>query len=229
MNESFDKEDIIESNNETKKIDVDTDIINKNSNNDDKYSHLNEPNDIYLINQLFIEYKKKFSELKNTWWPVNVTYGGKKYYVASQTCYLNNPKTNIIYYFCFNHLFKSPYKRMLFCNKKCDGKLKFIHNTKELYIIHNHNEICDIKNKKIYDNLAHVEHEINDFTNYNENLILYLNKNPLIGYKNFKNHTVKIYLKNDYELTIKKIAYQIYLITGEIQLKFLVGYLFMII
>ena len=135
--------------------------------------------------------------MKDTWWPVNVTYGGEKYYVAS-TAYLNNPKTNIIYYFFANNLLNTPYKRMLFGNKKFNKKLKFIRNNKEFYIIHNHNEICNIKNKIMYDNLAHVEHEINNFTNYKEALIIYLNKNPLIRY------SVIIYLKNDYEFTIKK-------------------------
>jgi uncharacterized protein with FMN-binding domain len=204
LNESFDNEDILENNNNKKKIETDIDIKNKIENNNDNDSENKELNDIYLIDPLFIEYTKKYSDYKNTWWPVKVTYGGKKYYVASHTSYLNNPKTNVLYYFCVNHRLNTPYKKMLFGNKNYNGKLKFIRNTNEFYIIHKHNEICDIKNKKVYDNLANIEKEINNFSNYKEALISFLNKNPLIGYNAFKKKAVNIYLKNEYEFCIKK-------------------------
>ena len=60
------------------------------------------------------------------------------------------------------------------------------------------------KRKKIYDNLSNIETEINNFTDYKDDLISYLNKNPLISYTAFKKKAIYIYLNHEYNFTIKK-------------------------
>ena len=77
----------------------------------------NETKEKFLLDSKFISYNKKFSTNKNTWWPVNVTYAGKKYYPASHSSYLNNEKKIKIYYYCVNHNLNTPYKKLLFEKK----------------------------------------------------------------------------------------------------------------
>ena len=52
--------------------------------------------------------------------------------------------------------------------------------------------------------MANIETEINNYTDYEDDLISYLNKNPLISYTVFKKKAIDIYLKHEYEFTIKK-------------------------
>ena len=71
---------------------------NKDSHSDAEIEQNNfcSSNERSLIDLTFIDYKKKYSNNNKTWWPVNVSYGGKKYYVSSHSSYLNNPKKSKI-------------------------------------------------------------------------------------------------------------------------------------
>ena len=73
----------------------------------------------------------------------------------------------------------TPYKKSIFGRKCCNGKLEYYRNTNEFFIIAEHNDICNQKNKKIYDNNVQIEKEFIKFSNFKSDLIKYLNLHPL--------------------------------------------------
>lgn len=131
-------------------------------------------------------------------------YGGKKYYVATHETYLIKKTTNKIYYFCVNHILNTSNNKFLFKNNKCNGKNEYRRHNSNFYIIKEHNNICDKKDIKIYDNLANVEKTIVNYEEYKEELIDYLNNNPIKSYKNLKKKALDLFLKKDANFTLKK-------------------------
>ena len=99
---------------------INEDILNEERENEDEYNNdkgisnkvdndmkineeikdeLNEYKDLggkLLIDAKFIEYNKKYSSTKKTWWPANVLYECKKYYPASHNIYLNDINKNML-------------------------------------------------------------------------------------------------------------------------------------
>jgi len=130
--------------NEEESIEMDNDsnteekneILNKNINKKqeekeggDTDLNIEEEHDNKLIASNFFEYKKKFSINRDVWWPINLSYGGKKYYPATHSSYLIKNSTTILKYFCVNHKLNTPYKRMIFNNNKCNGKIEYNRKT----------------------------------------------------------------------------------------------------
>ena len=74
---------------------------------------------------------------------------------------------------------ESPYKKSIFGGKGFNEKLEYYRNTNEFFIIAEHNNICDQKNKKIYCNNAQIKKEFIKFSNFKSDLIKYLNLHPL--------------------------------------------------
>lgn len=105
-------------------------------------------NERLLINSSFLDYNKRYATNKAIWWPANVSYGWKKYYVSSHCSYINNPKKTKLYYNCVNHWLNTPLKKMIFGKKNYPGKLEYNRSSNEFYFIHENNEICDKKDKK---------------------------------------------------------------------------------
>ena len=73
---------------------------------------------------------------------------GEKYYPATHSSYLIKNTTTILKYYCVNHKLNTPYKRMLFNNNKCNGKIEYNRKTGEFFLINKQNNICDKKIKK---------------------------------------------------------------------------------
>ena len=80
----------------------------------------------------------------------------------------------------------------------------YLKNEDELYIIHEHNNICNGMNIKIYENLGDITSNAYKFSEFKEILLLYLNSNPLTTYNKFKKYGIKQYLENNYKVAIKK-------------------------
>ena len=86
--------------------------------------------------------------------------------------------------------------------------------------------ISMIKKYKIYDNTAIIQENIENFYSFKSSLIKFLNKNPLVSYNKFKHKEIKLYLKISYSFAIKKLLCRIYIIHGELILKYLAGSIF---
>ena len=105
----------------------------------------------------------------------------------------------------------------------------YIKNEDEFYIIHEHNNICNHINIKIYDNLGDITNNAYKFSDFKEILLLYLNRNPLTTYNKFKEYGIKQYLENNYKFAIKKkIHLIICFMNGEKKLKFSIGIQYLI-
>ena len=97
------------------------------------------------LNDLMISYEKKYSLNKETWWPIKLYFGGKKYYPYSNEKYLENKNTKIIRYFYVNHRISKDNKKLIFGKYKCNGKIEFYRDTGEFFLVTSHNELCDKK------------------------------------------------------------------------------------
>ena len=61
-------------------------------------------------------------------------------------------------------------------------KLNLIELKKKIFMTCNHNEICDGKNPKLYDNIDDIQKNVYAFSNFKNELIKYLNIHPLISF-----------------------------------------------
>ena len=96
---------------------------------------------------------------------------------------------------------------MLFNKNKCNGIIEFNRQKGKFFLINEHNKICDMKDKKIFDNLADIEIEeieVKKREDFKSSLITFLNFNPFVSYGKFKKKAIKYYLKNEYNFSIKK-------------------------
>ena len=91
-------------------------------------------------------------------------------------------KINLLSYilYCVNHKLNTLYKKMLFNKNKCNGKIEFNRQIGDIYMINEHNNICDKKSKKIYDNLTNLEIKMKNGSDFKLSLINILYVNPLI-------------------------------------------------
>ena len=87
-----------------------------------------------------------------------------------------------------------------------------------------HNDLCDKKSNVLYDNIADINSNIINYEGFKENLINYLNKNPLVSIYEFKKYALKLFLSsnNNCNFTLKKILFQAFIILGEVIVRFLV-------
>ena len=107
-------------------------------------------------------------------------YAGKKYYpMTKKKDLLSSMKKEIIYY-STNHRINTINKKLLFKTNTWNGKITFKRNENNFYFNSEHNEICNNKNPKIYDNIANVKSNVYAFSNFKEELIKFLNMNLLI-------------------------------------------------
>ena len=66
------------------------------------------------------------------------------------------------------------------------------------------NENCILKRPQIYGNIANVNKNVYEFINYKEDLIKFLNLNPLISYSSFKKYEIENELKENLIINSKK-------------------------
>ena len=107
-------------------------------------------------------------------------------------------KYNNIYYYCPLHRttkFSNTFRKNNTKKKVnlCNAKILYKKDTKEYFICNDHSTKCLELGKTNYDNKEDINCEINNYKKYKELLIDYLNKNPLIKYKDFRYIATKLY------------------------------------
>ena len=113
------------------------------------------------VNNSLIDYKKRYYKNNtNILWPVNLAYGGKSYYPSNKLDSLTNINTNIIHYYCNNHNLNTEDKKKYFKKHKCNGKIDYFRKKNEFFLVHEHNEKCDLRILKIYDNELEIENSM---------------------------------------------------------------------
>lgn len=70
--------------------------------------------------------------------------------------------------YCANRRLNSHNKKLIFERNPCNEKLEFDCKTLQFYMIIEHNNICNNKNYKCYDNIADINESINKFGDYKE-------------------------------------------------------------
>ncbi len=81
-------------------------------------------------------------------------------------------------------------------------------NENTFYLLQKHNSICDNINIKIYDNNADVTKNVYGYAQYKDDLIKFLNLNPLISIHEFTKYAMDLFLKNDLEFVLKKNTFK---------------------
>ena len=80
--------------------------------------------------------------------------------------------------------------------KKYNSRNFYNKEEKEYYLDTDHSDFCKNKIKKYYINMADINEEINNYKEFRKQLITFLDKYPIIKYKNFKKKVNKLYIKN---------------------------------
>lgn len=125
-------------------------------------------------------------------WPIDVFYGGNKYYLMNKKTDLINPKSKILNYYCSKHRYNSKIKNKC---KVCDSKIQYIRNEDEFYLIHDHSAECQYKKAPSIKEIKVNSNNYYKLSNLKNDLISYLNKNPLKNYKDFKNYAEEELIK----------------------------------
>lgn len=143
--------------------------------------------------------------------------------------YCENYNINIISYYCNNHLLNTDNKKNKFHNKPYNGKIEYNGLNDNFYLVQKHNDICDELRHTIYDNVASISKNINNYQNFKSELIQYLNTHPLVIYKDFKNYGKTIYEKSKKDFNLKENFYKnLYYHGGKI-INYFLGIIYMII
>lgn len=156
------------------------------------------------IDELFVFYEKRYSDIKQkTWWPVNISYGGKKYYPSTRLERLKNPNVTKILYYCNNHNLNTNNKKLKFNKQKCPGQLEYNRTNGKFYLIKKHNNLCDGLTTKEYDNAIEVETTILQYKQFKINMINFLNSHPLFTFKMFQKYVTEYLKLNPIDFTLK--------------------------
>ena len=93
----------------------------------------------------------------------------------------------------------------MFKNRPCNRQIEFDRNKEAFFMTCNHNELCDGKNPKHYDNIGDIQKNVYAFADFKNELISYLNIHPLILFQVFKKLATKHFLNNKCDFFKKKI------------------------
>lgn len=80
---------------------------------------------------------------------------------------------------------------------KCNARIYYNKSENKYYLETDHSDYCQMKSNKSYTNLADINSEINNYKNFKDELINYLNINPVIKYGDFKEKAINLYYKNN--------------------------------
>ncbi len=129
----------------------DKDLSNEEIEDENSYKNSNVNSEIKSYFNLFKIYWlwKKYLNNNKFWWPVKLSYEGKKYYIWTHNSYISKKTANTIFYFCNNHRINIINKKFLLWNNKCNGKNEYQLNTNHFYLVYPYNDSYDIYDKKI--------------------------------------------------------------------------------
>ena len=165
--DSEEAEDNIQTTNISKQKNIFKTEPNANSIQNEKEENKND-NIRQKLDFKYIYFEKNYYGKEKLWYPFNVKYGGKKYFIMTKLKDIINPSKNRIIYYCNNHRLNTINKKILFNNNPCNGKLEYLKNEENFYLIHMHNDICDNKNVKIYDNIGDITINAYKFSDYKD-------------------------------------------------------------
>ena len=116
------------------------------------------------------------------------------------------------YYYCQLHRTTKLINTFDKNNKKkkinaCNGKILYKKDTQEYFICNGHSAKCLELGKTIYDNSEDVNYEINNYKKFKEVLFEYLNKNPLIKYKDFRITATKLYDESNCNFKVENYTF----------------------
>ena len=196
---------------ENKDNEIKDDKEEKNTGSIEKSTKINDMNYLLYINDLFIE-KENLIEIeddKNIHVYRKLIYGGKKFYLMTSVKDLKKYKN--AYYYCTNHRtskFSEIYEEK---GKKrisiCEGKILYEIKTKKYFFANDHSDKCKNIKKIEYENIQSINKEISNYKNFREELINYLNLNPVISFHDFAKEGQSIYDKNNCNFTVSKNTY----------------------
>jgi len=214
-NENFDKSEILDIDLETKKEYLTSSSSSKSESdiklNKEKNEHDNKARsekeiideEKTLLNRDYLtEYNKIFTKNNEfTGYFRNLTYKGKIFYLMTKIKNIN--KADILHYYCRNH---DTSKSSLDGKRHsiCEAKIKLDKNNNIYSLITDHSEKCrELENIQL-ENIHITNKEIENKEKYKEELLKYLNSNPLIILSEFNKHALNLYRGNEYKFDLKK-------------------------
>ena len=182
-------------------------IIDEKENEENELDELDSKNKLYIIDSNFIEQEGKINVNKNTICFKKITYAGKLYNISTKKC--NIEKTDLISYYCslhrttkYSNVFDKNNKKKKVC--LCNGKIIYDKKIKKYFLSCEHSKKCDDLIKEKFDNFQNINLEINNYKNFRNGLIEFLNVNPMITYPDFVKESYKIYNNNNCTFDIKE-------------------------
>ena len=168
-------------------------------------------NNLLVINELFLEKENliNFPNEDNLEVYRNLIYGGKKFYLMTSVKDIN--KYQNLYYYCSLHRtsrFSEEYgdktkKRISIC----EAKIMFEIKNKIYYFANDHSDKCKNIKKQSYENIQNINTEISNYNNFREELIKFLNLNPVISFHDFAKEGQNLYDKNSCNFNVSKNTY----------------------
>ena len=115
--------------------DVEVSLNNKTAINSDKDNY-NKIKSYDKLNKLFISYKLHYyNKEKKLFWPINVIYGGKKFYCMTPNNQKLNVNKNTLLYYCNRHRKVSRKNENIKC---CNDNIIYVRNEDSFYFKKDH-------------------------------------------------------------------------------------------
>ena len=146
---------------------------------------------------------------ENNHWYNNIVYKGKKFNTMSN--YQNLYKSDKISYFCSLHRTTKDSKKgdnKKLRHSKCNARIVYIKEESQYYMDWDHSKFCKESNPPFLDNISDINKEVNNYKNFRKLLNEFLDANPLVNYKTFKQKADKLYYKIKCVFEIKKNTYK---------------------
>ena len=91
---------------------------------------------------------------------------------------------------------------------KCNSRIIYNKINNSFVLDKPHSEFCEIRNKESFNLQTDINAEVNNYKKFKDELIAYLDNNPIIKYKNFKLKSIKLYYKNNCQFKITKNTFK---------------------
>ena len=171
-----------------------------------------------LLDKNFIEENNLIGNISETnHWFNNIIYKGKKFNTMSNYKNLNN--STKVSYFCALHRTTKGNEKLENKGKnrisKCNARIVYIKHEGKYYMDWEHSEYCKKDSSPILENYSDINKEIKNYKSFRNYLNEFLNANPMVNYKTFKEKANIIYYKINCTFEIKKTHLRICKIVGK--------------
>ena len=152
----------------------------------EKNDYKDKEKSIYKIKDYMINYNFEYSDLdKKIKWPKNVLFGSKKFYVMNKSKDFVDDNKVYLNCYCVKHHYKS---KILKNEKKCNAKIQYNKKTEEFFLIADYSSECQLKRVVKIKEEKENSNKYYKLTNLRNELMNYLNQNPLIKFNSFKKY-----------------------------------------